>query len=42
MIGKPIEVFVLGMNKEAGELKPEVWLTAYPTPQVARELALRD
>jgi len=42
MIGKPIEVYVLGMNEDAGELKPEVWLTAYPIPFVEKELVLKN
>jgi hypothetical protein len=42
MIGKPIEVYVLGMNKDAGELKPEVWLTAYPIPFTEKELVLKN
>ena len=40
MIGKSIEVYVLGMNRDAKELKPEVWLTAYPIPYVEKELVL--
>jgi hypothetical protein len=40
MTGKSIEVYVLGMNEEAGKLKPEVWLTAYPIPFMERELVL--
>jgi hypothetical protein len=28
------------MNEEAGKLKPEVWLTAYPIPFMERELVL--
>ena len=41
-IGKPIEVFVLGMNKDAKELKPEIWLTAYPIPYIEKELILKN
>ena len=40
MIGKSIEVYVLGMNRDAKELKPEVWLTAYPIPYVEKKLVL--
>jgi hypothetical protein len=40
MIGKPIDVFVLGMNKDVKELKPEVWLTSYPIPYIEKELVL--
>jgi hypothetical protein len=40
MTGKRAKVFVLGMNKDAGELKPEVWITAYPLPYAERELVL--
>jgi len=39
--GKNIEVFVLGMDKDLTELQPEVWLTAYPRPFVAKELVLK-
>ncbi|UCE41341.1 MAG: hypothetical protein JSV17_18235 [Candidatus Aminicenantes bacterium] len=42
MIGKPVEIFVLGMNKDAGELKPEIWLTAYPIPYIEKELVLKN
>ena len=42
MIGKPIEVYVLGMNRDARELKPEVWLTAYPIPYFEKELVLKN
>jgi hypothetical protein len=42
MIGKPIEVYVLGMNRDARELKSEVWLTAYPIPYFEKELVLKN
>ena len=42
MAGKPIQVFVLGMNEKANELKPEVWLTAYPLPFVEKKLVLKN
>jgi hypothetical protein len=42
MIGKQIDIYVLGMNKEGGDLSPEVWLTAYPTPYKEKVLVLKD
>jgi hypothetical protein len=42
MTGKVVKVYVLGMNPESGELKPEAWLTAYPTPFVEKELILKN
>lgn len=32
MIGKNIEVFVMGYDKEHTDIKPEVWISANPTP----------
>ena len=32
MEGKQIEVFVLGYESDKLNLKPEVWITAYPIP----------
>jgi hypothetical protein len=32
MIGKEIEVFVMGYDKENTDIKPEVWISANPTP----------
>ncbi len=32
MIGKEIEVFVMGYDKENTNIKPEVWISANPTP----------
>ncbi len=32
MAGKKIEVFVLGLNGEHLDLKPEIYITAYPVP----------
>ena len=40
MIGKEIEVFVLGFNKEKTELHPEVYITAYPIPFEKKTLVL--
>ena len=40
MTGKKIDVVVLGLNREIEELKPEVWITAYPIPFVKKELVL--
>lgn len=42
MTGKHVEVFVLGMNKDAGELKPEAWITAYPIPYIEKKLVLKN
>lgn len=32
MVGKKIEAFVLGYEARATDLKPEIWITAYPIP----------
>ena len=40
MIGAEIEVVVLGLNPEAVNLRPEVWITAYPAPFAERRLTL--
>lgn len=40
MVGRKIEVIVLGMNKDMLDFKPEVWITAYPIPFEHRELVL--
>jgi len=40
MIGKEIETFVLGFNKSQVELKPEVYISAYPVPYQKRMLVL--
>ena len=49
MIGKPIEAIVLQFESadkrrkvELGQLKPEVWITAYPVPYVSKELVLEE
>jgi hypothetical protein len=39
-IGKKIEVFVMGYEKEKLDLKPEVWITAYPAPYQSIKLKL--
>ena len=41
MLGKEIEVFVLGTQNDTEQQKMEVWLTAYPIPFEARELMLQ-
>lgn len=48
MIGNKIEAVVLQFNSEdkrrpvaLGQIKPEVWLTAYPVPYVSKELILK-
>ncbi len=40
MIGRKCEVVVLGMDAKALDFKPDVWLTAYPTPYEKRILTL--
>jgi len=40
MIGKTIEVVVLGLNREIPDLQPEVWITSYPIPFEKKELVL--
>jgi hypothetical protein len=40
MVGKEIEVVVLGFQES--DVKPEVWLTAYPIPYAARQLILTE
>ncbi len=43
MVGKPIEAVVLqlgGADAQPAKIAPEVWITAYPTPFVAREIVL--
>jgi hypothetical protein len=49
MIGKEIEAVVLQFKSEdtrqkviLGELKPEVWITAYPVPYVSKQLLLEE
>jgi hypothetical protein len=41
MVGRKIEVSVLGLNKDLLNLKPEAWITAYPIPFEMKELVLR-
>jgi hypothetical protein len=43
MVGKPIEAVVLqlgGTAAQQAKIAPEVWITAYPAPFVAREMVL--
>lgn len=40
MFGKKIEAVVLVSEKKPENLKPEVWITAYPNPFESRELVL--
>ena len=40
MVGKDIEVVVLGLDEKNLDFKPEVWMTAYPILFEARELVL--
>lgn len=39
-IGKEIEVYVMGYEKEKLNLKPEVWISAYPAPYQSVKLEL--
>ncbi|MEX2569007.1 MAG: hypothetical protein WD431_23900, partial [Cyclobacteriaceae bacterium] len=39
-IGKVIEVFVLGYDKEYLDFKPELWISAYPYPWEKVKLVL--
>jgi len=41
MIGASIDVVVLGLNPAAENLRPEVWITAYPAPFAELELTLK-
>jgi hypothetical protein len=41
MIGKEIEVFVLAFNEAQSDLKPEVYISAYPIPFKKKVLALQ-
>ncbi len=40
MIGKKIDAVVLGLKGGNTDIKPEVWITAYPIPFGAKELVL--
>ena len=49
MIGKPIDAVVLQFESEdtrqkveLGQIAPQAWITAYPTPQEERELVLEE
>jgi len=49
MIGKKIQVVVMQFDSEdkrrkveLGQLKPEVWITAYPVPWESAELVLQE
>jgi hypothetical protein len=39
MVGMPLDAVVLSSG--SAELKPEVWITAYPIPFETKELVLR-
>lgn len=32
-IGKPIQIFILGLKSGSKEFKPEIWINAYPDPR---------
>ncbi|MGO8677826.1 MAG: hypothetical protein ACLQVX_18380 [Limisphaerales bacterium] len=40
MAGKPMEVVVLVMKDGVNEIRPEVWVTAYPVPSASKALIL--
>jgi hypothetical protein len=40
MKGKQIEAYVLGLQKDKLDLKPEVWITAYPIPFETKMLTI--
>ena len=40
LIGKPIEVFVLSYGEAGADLRPAVWITAYPPPFKSLDLEL--
>ena len=49
MIGKKIQAVVMQFASEdkrrkvkLGQLKPEVWITAYPVPYESKELVLEE
>ncbi len=39
-IGKQIEAYVLGFLEEMDDVRPEVWITAYPQPFISKKLVL--
>jgi len=41
MVGRPLDVVVLGLNKDMLDFKPEVWITATPIPLERKTLVLR-
>jgi hypothetical protein len=38
--GKQIEAFVMAFNDELSNLKPEIWISAYPIPFEEKKLVL--
>jgi len=40
-VGKSIDVYVLGFDKEHLDFKPEVWIAAYPIPYEKVKLVLK-
>ena len=40
MLNRPLQAVVLGLNPGQTDLRPEAWITAYPTPLASRELIL--
>lgn len=42
MVGKKIDAVVLGLRGGDTDIKPEVWITAYPIPFKSKQLILRD
>lgn len=41
MINKPIDVYVLAYDKEKTDIKPIVWISAYPVPFENKYLQLK-
>ena len=48
MVGQTVEAVVLQFEAEGkfkvppGQIRPEVWITAYPVPYRAKQLVLED
>jgi hypothetical protein len=40
MVGKTIEIYVMGYEKDKLDLNPEVWISAYPVPYKTKKMTL--
>ena len=40
MVGKAVDVFALAYEKDKTDVRPVVWVTAYPAPYESRILEL--